>query len=99
MRDQRTPLSHMSGVVGAGLLRPQTHATLQGMFDGLRYPLPSDESQFLLCVRCGGKNRVPLHRALHQPDKARCGRCQSVLLLSPDAPLSVSAELYRHPLD
>ena len=89
----------MSGVVGAGLLRPQTHATLQGMFDGLRYPLPSDESQFLLCVRCGGKNRVPLHRALHQPDKARCGRCQSVLLLSPDAPLSVSAELYRHPLD
>ena len=69
------------------------------MFDGLRYPLPADESKILVCVVCEGKNRLPLHRALHQPDKARCGRCQAPLLLAADAPLVVESTDYRHPLD
>ena len=50
------------------------------MFDGLRYPLPTDESKILVCPACEGKNRLPLSRALEQPDKARCGRCQAPLL-------------------
>lgn len=94
-----TRRSDMSGVIGTHRLGEATHATVQGMFDGLRYPLPTDDNQFLTCVSCGGKNRVPLHRALHQPDKARCGRCQSPLLLAPERPLQVSADQYRHPLD
>ncbi len=69
------------------------------MFDGLRYPLPTDESKILVCPACEGKNRLPLCRALEQPDKARCGRCQAPLLAPRDAPLLIEATSYRHPLD
>ena len=69
------------------------------MFDGLRYPLPADETKILSCPICGGKNRVPLHRALEQPDKARCGRCQAPLLAPREVALAIDAAMYQHPLD
>jgi thioredoxin 2 len=38
------------------------------------------ESGFVVCPRCGAKNRVPKERA---GDKARCGKCHAAL---PEAP-------------
>ncbi len=69
------------------------------MFDGLTYPLPTSETRILVCTSCEGKNRLPLHRALDQPDKARCGRCGKPLLLTKDEPLRVTSATIRHPLD
>lgn len=71
-------------------------------FDGLRYPLPDDETRILVCPACDGKNRIQLGRALEQPDKLRCGRCQAPLLCAPDAaPLGLNENpgRYQHPLD
>lgn len=71
-------------------------------FDGLRYPLPDDETRILVCPACDGKNRVQLGRALEQPDKLRCGRCQAAMFCARDAALSALPSLaarYQHPLD
>ncbi|HNN51857.1 MAG TPA: M48 family metalloprotease [Pseudomonadota bacterium] len=69
------------------------------MFDGLTYPLPASETRILVCTSCDGKNRLPLHRALEQPDKARCGRCGKPLLIAKESPLRVTGTTIRHPLD
>ena len=74
-------------------------ATVCFMFDGLTYPLPASETRILVCTSCDGKNRLPLHRALEQPDKARCGRCGKPLLIAKESPLRVTGTTIRHPLD
>lgn len=77
-------------------------------FEGLRYPLPDDETRILSCRACEGKNRVLLGRALEQPEKLRCGRCQAPLFVQLPRPRDgedgggggVSwAGRYQHPLD
>lgn len=69
------------------------------MDEDLTYPLSEGDSRILTCLKCQGKNRVLLMRALEQPEKLRCGHCQSQLLCSRDSPLSGIAGLYQHPLD
>jgi Zn-dependent protease with chaperone function len=63
------------------------------------YPLPEGESRIVSCLRCQGKNRLLLMRALEQPEKLRCGHCQAALLCGRDAPLRGIAGMYQHPLD
>ena len=63
------------------------------------YPLAEGDSRILTCQKCQGKNRVLLGRALEQPDKLRCGRCQAALLCGRETPLAGLAGLYQHPLD
>lgn len=72
-------------------------------FEGLRYPLPDDETRILSCRACEGKNRVLLGRALEQPDKLRCGRCQAPMFRARDEESGAGgfswAGRYQHPLD
>jgi Zn-dependent protease with chaperone function len=75
-------------------------------FEGLRYPLPEDETRILSCGSCAGKNRVLLGRALEQPDKLRCGRCQAPMfrplpteIATDGGPVPSLAGRYQHPLD
>ena len=69
------------------------------MFTIPPYPVPPGENRILTCVGCGGKNRVPLQRALEHPAQAHCGRCQAALLsVDPDV-LTLGSGSFRHPLD